>query len=314
VLAVLKLDATREAAVTEELNQHLQDRGEAMLASGLDEKQVQGALMQELTDPALIAGLKATIHSDVPARPIGSDTYDPWLAGIWMELRYAARSLIQNPGFATVVILSLALGIGANTAIFRLLDGVRLRALPVFKPDQLAAVRIVQPHDCCKGDHYSAHPDLTGAIWNLVRREQNGFLDLAALYPRTLNLGQDIESHPINTLMVSGNFFGVLGVQPSLGRMISPADDHRGCGAEAAVVSYGFWQREFGDAPGTSGKSITLDGHPFQIVGVTPPGFYGVEVGRTFDVAIPLCAEAVFATNGSLMNIPVAWWILPSDA
>jgi putative ABC transport system permease protein len=98
-------------------------------------------------------------------------------------------------------------------------------------------------------------------------------------------------------------------VQPSLGRMISPGDDYPSCGAEAAVVSHGFWQHEFGGAPAIIGRKIILDGHPFQIVGVTPPTFYGIEVGRTFDVAIPLCAEAVFSTKGSLMDVPAAWWI-----
>ncbi|MGI9071947.1 MAG: ADOP family duplicated permease [Bryobacteraceae bacterium] len=308
-IAVLKLEATREAEVIEELNQHLEERREAMLASGLNTEQVDEALMQELHDPALIAGLKATIHSEMPFPPVGDDSGEQFLARIWMDLRYAARVLIQNPGFALVVILSLALGIGANTAIFQLLNAVRLRVLPVSNPDRLAAVRIVEPHDCCKGDHYSDHPDLTGPIWNLVRQQQKGFLDLAAWYPRRLNVGRGIDSLPINTLMVSGNFFGVLSVQPALGRMISPGDDYRGCGTQSAVVSYGFWQREFGGEAGILERSIVLDGHPFQIVGVTPPSFYGVEVGSTFDVAIPLCAEADFATKRSLMDIPAAWWI-----
>lgn len=91
--------------------------------------------------------------------------------------------------------------------------------------------------------------------------------------------------------------------------MISPSDDYRGCAAQGAVVSFGFWKREFGSDPGVSARTITLDGHPFQIMGVTPPSFYGIEVGRTFDVAIPLCSEAIFSTKGSLMDIPMAWWI-----
>jgi predicted permease len=109
--------------------------------------------------------------------------------------------------------------------------------------------------------------------------------------------------------MVSGNFFELLGVQPALGRMIAKSDDYRGCGTEGAVVSHGFWQRKFGGDPAVVGKQITLDDRSFQIVGVTPPSFYGVEVGRTFDVAIPLCAEALFATKAPLMDVPQAWWI-----
>jgi putative ABC transport system permease protein len=308
-IAALNLEATREAEVVEELNQHLRDRGEAMLASGLTAQQVDEVLIQELHDPALVAGLKATMHSEAPRLPVGSDTGEQLPARIWMDIRYAARLLIQNPGFALVVILSLALGIGANTAIFQLINAVRLRELPVSKPERLAAVRIVAPAMCCTGDHYSDHPDLTGGIWNQVREQQKGFSEIAAWYPARLNVGRGIESRPVNTLMVSGNFFETLGVQPWLGRMISPANDYRGCGAQGAVVSYGFWQHEFGGEHEILERKITLDGHPFQIMGVTPPDFYGVEVGRTFDVAIPLCAEATFSMKGSLMDIPIAWWI-----
>jgi len=307
-IAVLKLQATREAEVVEELNQHLQDRREAMLASNLTARQVDEALMQELHDPALIAGLRATVRSEPPSQPAGHDSGEQLLGRIWMDLRYAVRVSILNPGFALVVILSLALGIGANTAIFQLLNAVRLRVLPVPKPEQLAAVRIVDSPHCCTGDFYSNHPDLTTDIWNQVRQQQQGFSKIAAWYPTRLNAGHGIESRPVSTLMVSGDFFDVLSVQPSLGRMISPSDDYRGCGAQGAVVSSGFWRREFGGDPEILERKITLDGHPFQIMGVTPPNFSGIEVGRTFDVAIPLCAEATISTKGPSRD-PVAWWI-----
>ncbi|MBV8833783.1 MAG: ABC transporter permease, partial [Acidobacteriaceae bacterium] len=307
-IAVLNLEATREAEVVEELSQHLQDRRERMLASDLTAQQADEALMQELHDPALIAGLKATVHSELPSLPVGADSDGQLLARFGMDLRYAVRLIIQNPGFALVVILSLALGIGANTAIFQLLNAVRLRVLPVSKPDELASVRMVDSPHCCTGDFYSDHPDLTSDLWNQVRQQQQGFSKIAAWYPARLNSGHGMESRPVSTLMVSGNFFDVLGVQPSLGRLISPADDYRGCGAQGAVVSYGFWQREFGGDPGIVERKITLDDHPFQIMGVTPPNFAGIEVGRTFDVAIPLCAEAAISTKGPSRD-PVAWWI-----
>jgi putative ABC transport system permease protein len=309
VIAVLNLEATRESEVVEELNQHLSDRREEMLASGMNAEQVDEALMHELHDNALIAGLKATIRRGEPPLPVGRDGSEELLARIWVDLRYGARLLLQNPGFAIVVILSLALGIGANTAIFQLLNAARLRTLPVAKPERLAAVRIVDSPHCCRGDFYSDHADLTGGLWNQLRQQQQGFSEIAAWFPRRQNLGQGGEARYVETLMVSGNFFEVLGVWPSLGRLISPPDDYRGCGAQSAVVSYGFWQREFGGDRGVLGRKITLDGYPFRIMGVTPRNFYGVEVGRNFDVAIPLCAEAVFSTKGSLMDSPTSWWI-----
>lgn len=309
VIAVLGLEATRESEIVEELNQHLLDRREEMLASGMKAEQVDEALMQELHDNALIAGLKATIHRERPPVPVGRDGSEQLLGRIWVDLRYGARLLLQNPGFAIVVIVSLALGIGANTAIFQLLNAVRLRTLPVARPEQLAAVRIVDSPHCCTGDFYSDHADLTGGVWNHMRREQQGFSEIAAWYPTTLNLGGGGEARHVDTLMASGNFFEVLGVQPSLGRLISLPDDYRGCGAQSAVVSYGFWQREFGGGRGVLERKVRLNGYPFQIVGVTPPNFYGVEVGRSFDVAIPLCAEPVFSTKGSLMDSPASWWL-----
>ena len=208
-----------------------------------------------------------------------------------------------------MAILSLALGIGANTTIFQLLDAVRLRTLPVKNPQQLARVKIVDSPHCCHGDFYSRNADLTGALWNRLREQQQGFSRIAAWTPARRDLGQGGEARYANTLMVSGEFFDVLGVQPLLGRLISPADDYRGCGAQGAVLSYAFWQREFGGRPDVLGSKLTLNGHPFQIIGVTQASFFGVDVGQNFDVAIPICSEPVFSTKGSLMDSPASWWI-----
>ncbi len=308
-IAHLHLEPTRELEVVEELNDHLRDRTEELSAEGLSAQQIDETLARELHDSALISGLKATTPSAPAPVTVGRDDHESFFARLGTDLRYGARLLLQNPGFALVVILSLALGIGANAAIFQLLNAVRLRTLPVSKPDQLASVRIVDSPHCCRGNHYSDHPDLTGGLWKLLRQQQQGFSDIAAWYALRQNLGQGGAAHPVNTLMVSGNFFGVLGVQPALGRLLSPPDDYTGCGAQNAVISYAFWQRQFaGKQQALEGK-VTLNGHPFGIMGVTPPSFNGVEVGRNFDVAIPLCAEPVFSTKYALMDSPVSWWL-----
>jgi hypothetical protein len=155
----------------------------------------------------------------------------------WADLRHGARLLLKSPGFSLVVILSLALGIGANTAIFQLLNAVRLRALPVEKPEQLAYVHANSPH-CCRGDFYSNHADLTGGMWNRLREQQQGFSGIAAWYPTRHNLSQGAEAHYSDTLMVGGSFFQVLGLQPSVGRL-ALAGSHA-----AASMLYGLKKRD----------------------------------------------------------------------
>jgi putative ABC transport system permease protein len=308
-ISALNLEPAREAEVVEELDQHLRDRHDELLAAGLRVEEASKVLMQELNDGKLISGLKVSLHSAKPPLPIGKNGSERLLGGIGSDLRFGARLLFKNPGFAMVAILSLALGIGANTAIFQLLDAVRLRTLPVKAPNELATVGIVDSPHCCVGNHYSNHAQLTGGLWNLVREQQQGFAKIAAWAPTRHTLGQGGEAHYVNTLMVSGDFFEVLGVRPALGRLISVADDNRGCGAQGAVLSYAFWQRQFGGGSDVLAKQVTLSGHPLQIIGVTPSSFYGIEVGQNFDVAIAMCSEPVFSTKGALMDSPISWWI-----
>ncbi|HET6217355.1 MAG TPA: ABC transporter permease [Acidobacteriaceae bacterium] len=308
-IAPLNLEPMQEAELVEELSQHLRDRYDEMLAGRMDTEQAYHSLLRELNDGALVSELRTSLQAAHTPLPVGKHEREGLFTGIWSDLRFGARLLRKNPGFAMVAILTLALGIGANTTIFQLLDAVRLRTLPVKAPQQLAIVRIVNSPHCCSGDHYSPNAALTGGLWNLVRTQQKAFSEIAAWAPGRYNLGLGGEAHYADTLMVSGEFFNVLGVQPLLGRLIAPADDYRGCGAQGAVLSYPFWQREYGGRSAVLGNKLTLNGHPFQIVGVAPVSFYGMEVGQKFDVAIAICSEPVFSTKGSLMDNPVAWWI-----
>lgn len=311
-IAPLNLSAAREAEVVEELSQHLNDRYEELLISGVGEEQAYGILKHDLTDGKLVAGLKATVRETSAPIPIGREKQERLLAGIWNDLQYGARLLVRSPSFATVAILSLALGIGANTTIFQLLDAVRLRTLPVKKPEQLARVAIVNSPQCCTGDFYSSNSDLTGDLWKSVHDEQQGFSAIAAWADTRLNVGEGGEARYANALLVSGEFFHVLGIQPVVGRLISPADDYRGCGVQGVALSYPFWQREFGGRPDVVGSKLILNGHPFQVIGVAPASFYGLEVGQNFDAALPLCSEPVFSTNlsrPSLMDSPAVWWL-----
>jgi putative ABC transport system permease protein len=308
-IAGLNLEPTREADVVEELGQHLRDRYEEMLIRGVDANQAYQTLHAELEDGRLLKGLASTIARAHEPLAAGSTGQAKLFGGLGRDLRYAMRQLWQSPGFAIVAILSLALGIGANTAIFQLLDAVRLRLLPVKHPEQLVSVRIKDTPNGRTGNFVSDRSDLTFNVWNLLRAQQQGFSDIAAWSPQGRNLAQGGEARNASTLMVSGNFFSMLGVQPIAGRLLSPGDDYRGCGAQGAVISYGFWQKEYGGRDVALASKITLDRQVFQIIGVTPPSFHGIDVGRNFDVAIAMCSELVFSGKDSWTDSPRTWWL-----
>jgi putative ABC transport system permease protein len=225
------------------------------------------------------------------------------------DLTFALRMLFKNPGFTAVAVLSLALGIGANTAIFQLLDVVRLKVLPVKAPQELAEVRIADMSGA-RGSFSTRYAAVTNPIWEQLRDRQQGFSTLAAWGTGTFNLAQGGETRPAKALWVSGDFFKLLGVSPSLGRVLVPEDDQRGCSAPGVVISHAFWQREYGGEPGVLGRKITLANHPFEIVGVTPPSFFGLEVGRNFDLALPICADAILSGANSSLDSGTSWWLM----
>jgi putative ABC transport system permease protein len=230
------------------------------------------------------------------------------MRSFWQDLRYGIRQLRLSPGFALVGILSLALGIGANTAIFQLIDGIRLRTIPAKDPGQLATVRIAD-RTWASGSFYSEYSDLTYPMWQQIRQRQQAFSPIAVWGPRDFNLATGGEVHYASGLWVSGDFFNVLGIQPYMGRLISPADDTPGCGAAGVDISFSFWQRQYGGEASAVGKQLTLDGTPFVIIGVTPPGFRGVSVGNSYDIAAPVCAEPVVDGEDARLTVRRDWWL-----
>jgi len=212
------------------------------------------------------------------------------LESVWRDVRYAVRGLRRSPGFAAVAVLTLALGIGANSAVFSVVNGLLLRTLPVTAPERLAMISTRQSIN-----------DGFGAGWNFAMWDQ--FHQRAQLFdgaiawtyfPQQFDLASTGESDPADGLFVSGEFFRELGVAPVLGRTFLPADDELGREREhAAVISYGFWQRRFGGAPDAIGRPLMVNRAPVTIVGVTPPGFLGPEVGRAFEIALPIGSAPV---------------------
>jgi predicted permease len=211
------------------------------------------------------------------------------------DIRFALRLLKSSPGFTAVAVLSLALGIGANTAIFSIMDAVMLKMLPVKNPQELVQVNIG------KGASF------TNPIWEQLRDRQDVFSGVFAWSTQRFNLASGGEAQYVDGLMASGAYFETLGVAPAAGRLFGRADDRRGCAA-AAVLGYGYWQSRYGGRD-VVGQNIVLDGHPFEIMGVSAPGFFGTDVGRTFGVAIPICAEKVLRGENSSLDARSNWWL-----
>ena len=306
-LARLNLGSAQEASLVEELSQHLDDRYNELRGNGTGDVEACRMLREELSDGRLIAELGSILPPTSETAPPGLNRKEALFAGLGGDLRQALRLLRLNPGFATVAILSLALGIGANTAIFALLDAVVMRALPVPSPQQLADIQEIRGRRI--GNTVARQKEFSFAIWEQLRQQQRAFSDIAAWSTEQFNIGQGGEARHAEGMWVSGGFFQVLQVQPILGRLLSPNDDYRGCGIRGVVISSAFWQREFGGRANAIGSKLSLDGHPFEIVGVTPPSFYGLEVGRNYDVALPLCSEPAVRGEDPWTESQTTWWL-----
>ncbi len=229
------------------------------------------------------------------------------------DLRFGIRMLAKNPAFTAVAVLSLALGIGANTAIFQLLNAVRLKSLPIRNAEELAQVRLTE-HDVelTRGNKgLMRYGPITNPLWERVRDQQQGFSGIAAWGMGGFNLAQGGEARPARALWVSGDFFNVLGVKPEIGRLFNAEDDQRGCNAPGVVISHGFWQSEYGSAPDVVGRKITLSDQQLQIIGVTQPSFFGLEIGKSFDVAVPICADPIFSGANARLDSGIHWWLMP---
>jgi predicted permease len=225
------------------------------------------------------------------------------LDGLARDLRFALRLLRQTPIVSAVALLSLALGIGANVAIFSLVNALMLKALPVHEPERLALFQWRTARGTSTSHTYPQ--------WEYIRDHQDFLTGAIAVGSARFNLNAGGEARPVVGQYVSADYLKVLGVTPALGRGFLPEDDRRGGGPNGPVafISYGFWQREYGGDPAIVGRPITLDGHTLTIVGVTPPEFFGITVGRTFDVSVPFGTEPIFRGAESSLDRRSSWWL-----
>jgi putative ABC transport system permease protein len=216
------------------------------------------------------------------------------------DVRLAVRALRAAPILTAVAILSIALGIGANTAIFSLANSLLLRALPVMEPERLVTVRGGLPAN------QGLNPGgMTYPVWDQIRQRAEGFDGaIAWSVEQRFRLTEDGEMRAVEGVYVSGGFFTTLGVPAVVGRTFTPSDDVLGGGGHGpvAIISYGLWQRRFGGAATVIGAQLVVDRVPFTIVGVMPARFSGVEVGRTFDVALPITAEPLLRGRDSVLE------------
>jgi len=205
------------------------------------------------------------------------------------DLRYALRMMRKHPGLTSVAILTLALGIGANAAIFSFADAVLLQSLPVTEPVQLNTLASFDPTESDSNNSFS-YP-----MYQDLRDKNEVFSGVLARGGAPMNVSYDGRNDRVRGELVSGNYYEVLGVRPWVGRLFTQDDDRTPGAHPVAVVSYAFWDRRFGKDPGIVGKTILVNKNPLTVIGVSPPGFYGTDLSGNADVRVPLMMTPVFS-------------------
>jgi putative ABC transport system permease protein len=273
--------------VIDELACHLADLHTSAIEQGASEADARRRVLDTLNGASFL---------EVSKRPRARR----FSGGHMHDVRLAFRQLWATPMVSVVAVLSLALGIGANTAIFSLVNSLMLRALPVTQPEQLALL-----------ESAGQSTSWTNPIWEEVHAQADRFGGAMAWANHRFDLARGGEAQFVAGMWTSGSFFDVLGARVLLGRPLNMDDDRRGGGPDGpvAVASYGFWQRHFGGAADAIGRRITLDRVPFTIVGVTAPGFFGPDVGGSFDLIVPLGAEPLVEGRASQLDERSSWWL-----
>jgi predicted permease len=276
------LSAPREAEIIEEVSQHLEERYTELRREGASDEEAARVAVEELRGsdtlarhmrPLRQAQVPAPVEVGSPARALTTDLHH--------DLRYAWRMLFKQPGFTAAVVVTLALGIGANTAVFSLVNAALFQRLPVRDSGRLIYVYRGN------GGVFS-YP---GYVW---LRDGNQVLEgLAAWGGIVASLNSGDSAELVSGAIVTGNFFDILGVRAQRGRLITPADDVKPGAHPVAVIGYDFWRTRFAGEPGIVGREVRLNGRPFTIIGVTPAGFPGPQLGNTRQVYVPMMMQPV---------------------
>ena len=266
--------STRDEELDDEIRSHLEMATRDRLDRGETQEAAELAVRREFGNRTLI--------KEVTRDMWGRNSIDT----LRQDVRYSLRTMRRTPGFTAVAVLSLALGIGANTAIFSLIDALMLRRLPVQDPGRLVELL----------SRYPGEPRVNGFPWQYyehVRDQNHVFSDLIGVSSSRFRVrSDDFDAEAVDGEYVAGNFFTALGVKPAIGRLIGPQDDRLGAASAAvAVLGWSYWKSRFDLDPAILGKRVALDGVPATIIGVTPRDFFGLQVGARPDVWVPVAME-----------------------
>lgn len=306
-LALLQLSAAREAEIIEELSQHLDQRYEELRSGGTSDAEARLLAIEELLEPeALAKHMRFLRQAHVPS-PITPGAPNRFLLGdLWQDLRYAARMLRKRPGFAAAAVLTLALGLGANIAIFSLVYGLLIRSLPVDRPDEL--YRLGDTNNCCVNSGLQGSYSLFAfrLFEHLRDATSDDFVELAAFQaqspqPMVVRRGGDVAAS-LPGQYVSANYFQMFGVRPAAGRLLRPDDDRPGA-EPVVVISHQAWTQRFGQDPSLVGSRILVYGRPMTVAGVAAQGFFGDTVRpNPATLWIPLGQEPALRGEASLVD------------
>jgi putative ABC transport system permease protein len=288
-LANLKLAPAREAEIVEELAQHMELLYEELLSDGATPQEAGRAILEELRENQSLARDLRRVERQIAPEPMvpGTNWRKSMIADLWQDLRYGVRMLRKNPGFTLIAVVTLALGIGANTAIFSVVNTVLLRPLPYPDPDRLMMIRETKLPQL---------PDFSVSPGNFLdwQKQNSVFERLVAIGPAPFSLTGAGDPERLSGMRVSEGFCEMLGAQPQIGRNFLPEEDQPGHN-NVVILSQGLWQRRFGGDPNILNQPITLDGQSYTVIGVMPPTFYFVD--RANDLWTPMAFTAGQAQN-----------------
>jgi len=301
-----------EVDLDDEMRDYMERSAEEKMRSGLSRDQAIRAARVEFGS---VPAVKEDVHEVGWERLVDS---------VGSDLRFAVRMMRRTPGFTAIVVLTLALGIGANTALFTVIDAVLLKPLPVKDPGNLVLMvwdwadgrmLMSRGYDGTATSDFSPTGNLEGTSFSYVtyermREQKQTFAEVFAFSPiEQLNVIADNEAEVASGQYVSGGYYSGMGVRPWRGRLLNDLDDRKGA-APAAVITWNYWQRRFAGDAGIIGKAVTINDVKFTIVGVTPPEFIGaLELDQSADVSIPLSTDPLVHPDNSSLGEAGLWWL-----